>query len=180
MNQYRIAPAAALVLLIAALPADAQERTGFGIQAGIGGSLIKDRDGPETFEDNGFGYSLGLEYRFMPRFALGIDAFKLGPASDTIGSVETEAEAEGVDLFARFIFPVSDAVEVYGRVGAVLYNADVDTNVAIELFGEDATSFGAGLDIGRDKLSFRLEGRYIDGADDESGALLTAGVSYRF
>lgn len=172
--------AVALVSFIAMLPVNAQERTGFEIHGGIGASQIKDRDGSDTFDGSGFGYTFGIEYRFVPRFALGVDLFSLGSANDTIDSVDTEIEADGIDLFARLIFPLSDAVEVYGRVGGTIYNADVVPGLSSGPFGEEATTFGAGLDIGRDKLTFRLEGRYIDGRRDESGALLTAGFSYRF
>ena len=104
MNHSRTAIAVALIFFIAAPLADAQERTGFAVHGGIGASLIKDRDGSEAFSGNGFGYSFCLEYRFVPRFALGLDLFNLGSASDTIGSVDTEIEAAGVDLFARLIF----------------------------------------------------------------------------
>ncbi len=173
-----VAAIAALVLLAPA--AHAQERTGFAVHGGIGGSLLKDRDGPETFEGNGFAYGLGLEYRFVPRFALGVDLFSLGSATDTFGGVETEVEAEGIDFFGRLVFPLTETVEAYGRLGAVLYHTDVTPGGSIDIFGEDGTSFGAGLDIGREDLALRLEGRYIDGARDESGALLTVGFSYRF
>jgi OOP family OmpA-OmpF porin len=180
VNHCRTTIAVALILLLATLSANAQERTGFAVHGGIGASQIKDRDGSETFQGNGFGYFFGIEYRFVPRFALGLDAFDLGSASDTVGSVDTEIEARGIDLFARLVFPLNDAVEVYGRVGRVVYQSAVSPGFGGNPFGEDGVSLGAGVDIGRDQLSFRLEGRYFDGAHDESGALLTAGLSYRF
>lgn len=180
MGDFRVSVAVAMALVLLAPVGYAQERTGFAVNGGIGGSLLKDRDGPETFEGNGFAYDLGLEYRFVPRFALGIDLFSLGSASDTFGGVDTEIEAEGVDFFGRLVFPLSEAVEIYGRLGAVIYHTDVTPGDSIDIFGEDGTSFGAGLDIGREDLALRLEGRYIDGSRDESGALLTAGFSYRF
>lgn len=180
MHHHRAATAVALIVLFTAPSTDAQERTGLEVHGGIGTSLIKDRDGSETFKGDGFCYTFGLEYRFVPRFALGLDLFNLGSASDTVNSVDTEIEAAGIDLFARVIFPLSDRVEVFGRVGGAVYDARVSPGFGTGPFGENATSLGAGLDIGRDKLSFRLEGRYLDGANEESGALLTAGFSYRF
>lgn len=179
MGDFRFLPAVALVLLILAPVVNAQERTGFAVHGGIGASLLKDRDGSDTFEGNSFGYDLGLEYRFVPRFALGVDVFSLGSASDTFGDIDTEIEANGLDFFGRLIFPVTEVVEVYGRLGSTLYHTDVTPGSA-DIFGEDGVSFGGGVDIGREDLALRLEGRYIHGADDESGALLTVGFSYRF
>lgn len=185
MGDFRL-PVAVVVALVFpaslahAQAADAQERTGFAVHGGIGGSLLKDRDGSETFEGNGFGYDFGIEYRFVPRFALGVDLFSLGSASDTFGGVDTEIEASGLDFFGRLIFPLTDAVEIYGRVGSTIYHTEVTPSDSVDIFGEDGTSFGAGVDIGQEDLALRLEARYIDGARDESGALLTAGFSYRF
>lgn len=180
MGDFGLPLAAAVALVLVAPVSQAQERTGFAVHGGIGGSLLEDRDGAETFDGNGFGYDLGLEYRFVPRFALGIDLFSLGSATDTFGDVETEVEAEGVDFFGRLIFPLTETVEVYGRLGTVAYYTDVTPSSSVDIFGEDGTSFGAGLDIGGEDLALRLEGRYIDGSREESGALLTAGFSYRF
>jgi Outer membrane protein beta-barrel domain len=172
----------AVILAIASAPpaANAQERTGFAVHGGFGGSVIKDRDGAATFEGNGFGFNFGAEYRFVPRFALGVDLFNLGSADDTFGGVDVNIDAAGIDFFGRLIFPVSESVEIYGRAGMALYNADVTPGATIDIFGKDGTSLGAGVDIGRGDFSWRLEGRYFNGMRDESGALLTVGLTYRF
>ena len=47
----------------------ADEKSGWAMSAGIGASLIKDREGNENFEGNGFGYSWGVEYRLSRRWA---------------------------------------------------------------------------------------------------------------
>jgi hypothetical protein len=57
---------------------------------------------------------------------------------------------------------------------------DVTPSDSVDIFGEDGTSFGGGVDIGQEAFALRLEARYIDGAHDESGALVTVGFSYRF
>ena len=157
----------------------ADEKSGWAMSAGIGTSLIKDRDGNETFEGNGFGYTWGVEYRFSRRWAIGVDLFSLGRASDTFDSVDTTINVGGIDLRGRIIFPMSENVEMYGRLGFAGYFADVDPGSSN--LGEDAVSFGLGLDIDRgEHFTVRIEGRYFDGVRDESGALLTAGFNYRF
>ena len=128
---------------------------------------------------NGFGYTWGAEYRFGPRWAFGLDLFSLGSATDTFGSVETKIDVGGIDLRGRVIFPMSENVELYGRLGYAGYFADADPGG--NTLGEDALSVGLGLDIDRDEhWTIRIEGRYFDGKREESGALLTAGFNYRF
>lgn len=169
----------ALLLMLLATTSRADDESGWAFNVGIGASLIKDRDGNESFQGNGFGYNLGTEYRFGPRWALGIDFFSLGSGSDTINSVDTTIDVGGFDIRGRMIFPVSDAVEFFGRLGYAGYFADVTPGGSN--LGEEAVSLGLGLDIGRSKNAvFRIEGRYFQGPRDESGALLAAGVNLRF
>ena len=116
----------AILFLPVASTALADDKAGWGMSAGIGASRIKDRDDEGTFEGGGFGYNWGLEYRFSRRWALGVDLFSLGRASDTVDSVDTTITVGGFDLRGRLIFPLSDSVEIYGRAGFAGYFADVD------------------------------------------------------
>lgn len=178
-GKQSVASAIVVFLPLIATAALADEKSGWAMNAGIGASLIKDRDGSETFEGSGFGYTWGVEYRYSTRWAFGVDLFSLGSASDTFNSVDTSIDVGGFDLRGRMIFPMSDNVEMYGRLGFAGYFADVDPGS--NTLGEDAVSIGLGLDVDRgEHLAFRLEGRYFDGRNDESGALLTAGFNYRF
>lgn len=168
-----------ILLLLLAMASFADEKTGWAMSAGIGISFIKDRDGDETFEGNGFGYTWGAEYRFSKRWAFGIDFYSLGSADDTFNSVDTTIDVGGFDLRGRIIIPVAETVEVYGRLGFGGYFADVDPGS--NNLGEDSVSAGLGLDIDRGgHFTIRIDGRYLDGPRDESGALLTGGFNYRF
>ncbi len=172
------------LLLVTTGTARAEDKTGWGLSATIGASKIEDKDGTDTFSGNGFGFSAEFEYRFTPNFALGFGGFSLGSAEDTFNSVDTQIEVRGYDLFGRGIFPVSDKADVFVRIGAANYFVDIDpgsVSFADALFGEDAVEFGLGVDFGRrEKLAFRLEGRFFNGGNDETGALLMAGVNYLF
>ena len=179
----RISVGLVVLLLLAGQPVQAGERTGWGLSAGVGGSRIRDTDGDETFSGNDLALIGEIEYRFTPNFALGFGGFSLGRAEDTVAGIDTEIEAHGFELFGRLVLPLSDTAEIYGRIGAANYRVDVDPGIALveSLFGDDATAFGLGIDFGRrEKLAFRIEGRYFDGSSDESGALLVFGVNYLF
>lgn len=167
--------------ILVATPVQAQQKSGWGLSAGIGASRVRDVDDDDTFDGNSFGYSLEGEFRFSPYFAFGLGGFNLGQASDTFGSVDTEISVKGFGIFGRVIYPLSDTVDLYGRLGGVTYVADLDPGGINSLFGEDALELGLGADIGGgNKLSFRAEGRYFDGPREESGGLVTVGFSYRF
>ena len=159
--------------------ARADEKSGWAMSVGLGPSLIRDRDGNQSFEGDGIGYNWGPEYRFSQRWALGVDFFSLGRGRDTVNSVETTIDVGGFEFRGRVIFPLTENVDMYGRLGFAGYFADVTPGS--QNLGEDAVAFGLGLDFHRDDhWSIRIDGRYFDGPRNESGALLTAGFNYRF
>jgi hypothetical protein len=169
------------VLGFGAQAAEAQDKSGFAMNVGIGISQIKDRDGTESFNASAFGYIIGGEYRFNDHFALGFNTFGLGTADDDFNSVNTSIEVKGFDLVARFILPVTERVEFFALAGSAVYTADLEPGGNNGLFGEDAVELGLGLDIGGgESFAFRVAGRYYDGPRDESGALVTIGFNYRF
>ena len=171
-------------LFVATVPAHAQDRTGWGVSAGIGTSRIKDKDGADEFSGAGFGMALDVEYRLSSNIALGLGGFSLGRAEDSFGGVDTEIEARGWEFFGRVIYPVSDTAEFYGRVGTGTYFVDIDPgSVSFQdaVLGSGFVDFGFGVDFGRkEKLAFRLEGRYLNGGNDEAGALMLFGFNYLF
>jgi hypothetical protein len=168
-----------LVLSLAAEGAAAQDKRGFAVNAGVGMSQIKDKDGADKFDGNAFGYTLGGEFRFNENFALGFGVFSLGTADDDFNGVNTDIEVNGTEINMRFIMPVSDSLEFFGKVGSAWYSADLEPGGSNGL-GDTAIDFGVGLDIGRSNLTFRLAGTYFDGTKNESGALISAGINYRF
>ncbi len=161
------------------IPAHAEDKTGWGLSATIGTSQIKDKDGAETFKGSGFGRSAEVEYRFTPNVALGFGYFSLGRADDTFKAADTEIEVRGLDFFGRVIYPLSDTVDVFGRIGSAVYFVDIDPGT--DTLGEDAVELGLGVDFGRrESLAYRLEGRFFNGGKDETGVLLMVGVNYLF
>lgn len=178
-GQQLVAYLLAIILPLLASGSHADEKSGWALSLGVGRSLIKDRDGIEDFRAYGFGYNWGPEYRFSKQWALGIDLFSMGRGRDTFNSVDTRIDVGGIELRARLIFPLSETVELYGRLGAAGYYTDSEPGR--QNLGEDAVTFGLGLDIDRgEHFTIRIDGRHFQGPRDESGALLTAGFNYRF
>ncbi len=169
----------AVIVPLISTAARAEDKTGWATSFGIGGSMIRDTDGDDTFRANEFAYNWGPEYRYSERWALGVDFFGIGSGTDDFNGVETTIDVGGFELRGRYIMPLSDGVEMYGRLGYAAYFAEVDPggNTA----GEGAVTLGVGFDVGRgEHWTFRLDGRYLQGPSDESGAIVTAGFNYRF
>lgn len=176
---------ACLVFLVLGLPdaSSAQDRSGWSVSGMAGISQIRDEDETDTFDGNSLGLAADVEFRFTPNFSLGLGLFSLGRADDTFDGVDTEISVRGFSFFGRLIHPVSDTVDVYGRIGAATYYVDIDPGSVglADLFGEDAVELGFGIDFGRqEKLAYRLEGRYYNGGKDETGALILFGFNYLF
>ena len=161
--------------------ANAQDRTGFAINAEVGSSFINDTDGNDEFRGTSFGGIFGVEYRFIPQFALGVNFFTLGTADDDFDGTNTEIQVKGFDLVGRLILPVSEKAELFGLIGGASYFADLEPGGSNGFDGDSAWEFGAGLDYDTTPdFSIRLVGRYIRGPRDENGGLITVGMSYRF
>ena len=158
-------------------------QSGWGVSAGIGTSQIRDRDSDGTFEGDSFGYKLNVEYRFSTNFALGVGGFSLGDDDDVVNGIDTTLDVGGADIFARLIFPATERLDIYGRLGGAAYFVDSEPFSFDGLFGDDAFEIGLGFDFAMDEtdnLAIRLEGLYFKGSSNESGSLTTVGFSYRF
>lgn len=107
-------PVAALMM---AQTAAAQEKKGFAVNAGIGVSQVRDRDGSDTFNGNALAYQPGAEYRFTDHFALGLTTFGLGTAKEDFKAVNTRIEVRGFDVVMRFIAPLSARIELLALAG---------------------------------------------------------------
>ena len=90
--------------------ANAQDKSGFGVNIGVGISQVKDRDGSESFNANDFGYIMGGEYRFNENFALGLDG-KVGingnltldfTVNPDFGQVEADPSEVNLSAFETF------------------------------------------------------------------------------
>lgn len=178
--RYMFVPLA-LILCMGAAQAQESDRSGLALNAGIGGSIIRDEDGTETFRGSAFAYNIGIEYRMRNNIAFGFSVFDLGTADDTIGGVDTEIEVRGIDINARFVLGGGGATEFYALIGGAVYDADVSTGGSFSLFGEGAWQIGVGADFyTSERAAIRAQVRFLNGPRDESGGLATIGFNFRF
>ncbi len=178
--RYVLAPLA-LILLMGVAEAQQTDRSGWAFNAGIGGGIIRDEDGSETFRGNSFAYKAGIEYRFRNSVAIGFNYFDLGKASDTVSGVDTDISVDGVDFHLRFVFTPGKTTEYYALVGSAVYDADISTANTFSLFGDGAWEIGGGIDFHTsEQAAIRFEARFLNGDRDESGGFATLGFNFRF
>ena len=173
---------ATLALLSLAGTAQAQEadRSGWAINAGIGGAIIRDEDGSETFRGSSFAYNTGIEYRWRNSIAIGFSYYDFGTANDTIGGVDTDISVDGIDFNLRFVFGPGGKLEPYALIGTAIYDADVSTGGG-SIFGDSAWEIGGGLDYHTsERTAIRFQARFLNGERDESGGFATIGFNFRF
>ena len=171
----------ALILFLSTAEAQESDRSGWAFNAGIGGAIVRDEDGSETFRGNSFAYKAGIEYRMQNSFAIGFNYFDLGKANDTVGGVDTDISVDGIDFHLRFIFTEGQKTEFYALVGSAIYDADVSTGGSFSLFGEGAWEIGGGVDFHTsERTAIRFEARFLNGERDESGGFATIGFNFRF
>ncbi|MEM7611196.1 MAG: porin family protein [Pseudomonadota bacterium] len=170
------------ILLCLTNTALAEGQRGFSLSAGIGISTIEDTDDGERFDGESTGFGLDVDYRFSDHFAAGLGIFSLGKDTLPFNGADTTIKVDGTTIFARAILPVSERVDLYGRLGYAVYSVRITPGGSLaDLFGENATEAGIGVDVlFTEKLAVRGEGRFLNGPSEEQGSLITVGFSYRF
>ncbi len=177
--RYVLAPLA-LILFAGAAHAQESDRSGWALNIGLGGGIVRDEDDTETFRGSAFAWKTGIEYRMQNSIALGFTVFDLGTAEDTVGGVETEVRVDGIDFHARFVFGSGGQTEFYGLLGGAIYDANVSTGGS-SIFGDGAILIGGGVDFFTgERSSIRFEARYLEGDRNESGGYATLGFNFRF
>jgi len=126
-----------------------------------------------SFDDNTFGFKLYGGYRFgvgnaLDNFALEASWQDLGEFGDNILGSKVELEVDGFTVDALGFIPLSDRIELFGKVGYF----DFDGGVSIDgiNFGSDSENglnLGIGIDsqIGRTSIRGEFTWFDVDGID---------------
>lgn len=189
----RIAVAAALFALANSASAE------FYVGAKVGSTDIDvDVDGLNA--DRDIGYNLNVGYQFNKHFGLEVAYVDLGGHDLDFGDIDeavvdslnvnSELSADGFDISLVGTLPLSEAFDLYGKVGYFTWESDLNVSVSSSLIDEsfsDTTSID-GNDISfavgaayalTDELDVNLEfSRYdLDGADAD---FIGLGVKFSF
>jgi hypothetical protein len=184
---------AVIVLAVVAVPCAAAER-GFYVGAGFGVSSYDVRDFNEEyadlrFEEDQFGLKLFGGYRFLGY--LGVEAGYVDYGTVTRHEVSILRESEelrvAIDSWDASIvgfLSLGKKVDLFGKVGAASWNADVRVTVDGDSdednrSGTDLT-YGLGIDFRFKKLGMRFEGDWLEIPDTGGAFLLSLNLTYSF
>lgn len=166
MKKLALAAACAAAAFIAAPSAMAQGTGSTGWHAGAGYTHY-DLDSVELG-----GVTGRLGYRFHPNFALEGEA-TIGVVEDDIAGVDVELD-HAYGVYGVGYLPVSDNVELFGRVGY----AEVEASAGPFDASEDGIGYGVGAQMRlTDNVGIRGEYTRLEGDDDGAD---TFGVSAVF
>lgn len=127
---------AAAILGMCASLSHAEVYIGAAVGMGMVDTDISDFDDSTTFSVSG-------GYRFNENFALELGYVDLGDAEDDVDPVWT-LEADGFTAAAVVIVPVTSGLEIFGKLGAFMW----DATLSEAGFGEFANDDGTDVTIG--------------------------------
>ena len=167
-----------------ALPAHAADN-GFYVGGSVGQSGVHFDERVEgahiDYKADATGYKLIAGWRPLDWFAVEGDYVDLGSGSDTVQGTKISTDVNGVTLSALGFLALGP-VDVFARVGAVNWNADVKIPSLGAKASDDGTDFtyGVGAQFRIWSLSFRAEYERFEVSDINTVDLATLGVTWTF
>lgn len=149
-------------------------------------------DGPTRKDQLGAGAFGGYQVNPYVGFELGYDWLGRMAYKGTQENGNGAFKAQGVQLTTKLSYPVADDLDVYTRLGGMVWRADAKGNLGDETFKNHDTGvspvFAGGVEwaVTRD-IATRLEYQWVNNIGDAAtvgarpdNGLLSLGVSYRF
>lgn len=172
----------AAVLLGITGPVMAQGYVGAG--AGITTSdLCNGISGPGVnCDDEDTGLKIFGGFKFSPNFAVEGAWIDLGEVSASGPGGSATAEADGFQLAAVGMIPFNPQWSIFGKLGAFMWDASVNSNVPGANASDDGTDimFGVGAMWNfAERLGLRAEWERFD-VDDEDVDFLSVGIQFNF
>jgi len=153
------------------------------IGAGVGKTGIKDSEQGITFDETDNSFKIYGGFRFLKFFGVEGSYVDLGAPSDTIAGDKVTIDTTAWDAFAVGVLPLG-FLEIFGKVGMVAWDADIDVSGAIS--GSDSDSgtdpaYGVGVAFKLGKLfAIRAEYERFDIEDTDKVDMVSVGLDFRF
>ncbi len=134
-----------------------------------------------SYDADATGYKLIAGWRPLNWLAVEGDYIDLGSGSDKVEGTKIDTDVNGVSLSALGFLALGP-VDVFARVGAVNWNADVKVPSLGVKASDDGTDFtyGIGAQFRIWSLSFRAEYERFEVSDIDTVDLATLGVTWTF
>jgi opacity protein-like surface antigen len=184
MHKTTIAAAAAAACSLFSLPALSADN-GIYLGASVGQSSVQYDDDFEgqnlNFDASATGFKAIAGWRFVDWLAVEANYVDLGSGDDDVLGEKIESDVNGVSLSAVGFVPIGP-VDLFARVGAINWNADLEApNLGIK-GSEDGTdlTYGIGAQFRVWSLSFRGEYEIFDISDADTVDMFSIGVTWTF
>jgi hypothetical protein len=163
-----------------ALPARAADN-GIYLGGSIGQSGVHADVEAANYDADATAYKLIAGWRILDWLAVEGDYIDFGSGSDKFGGEKVQTDINGVTLSAIGFLPLGP-VDVFARVGAVNYNADLKVPASDLKASDNGTDFtyGIGAQFRIWSLSFRAEYERFEVSDIDTVDLATLGVTWTF
>ncbi|MEM7100059.1 MAG: porin family protein [Pseudomonadota bacterium] len=179
---HKITLAALLIVLTPCIPtlAFAGEQ-GLYFGGGVGAYTLDLND--SNFDDDATVARIFAGLQFTDNLAIEGEYQKLFESEDDIFGADAELEADIWTISIRPILPLTEFLDLYGKLGYSHYDAEVQTSLIGTTFRADgsdnALSWGGGVDLNFGNLSLRGEVTRVE-IDDADLNLVSAGLVLRF
>ena len=171
---------AALTVLLAANLASADE--GFSVGASAARASVEAKGLGQTVTGDADGSRIFGSYMFTRRFGIEAGYSDFGRPDDNTIAPNFEVESNSYDLYAVGVKPVSEKLDMFGKLGLVhsYTEIEVDETVSASTDSTDlALGFGAEYNVS-ERFAVRSEFEWVD--SDSSGAvrMVSLGGVFRF
>jgi hypothetical protein len=179
-----IALVATAALGLVAAPAYAADN-GIYLGASVGQSGVSYEDDFEgedfSIDADGTGYKAIAGWRFLDWLAVEANYVDLGSPDDDVGGGNIEADVSGLSLSAVGFVPIGP-VDLFARVGAINWDADVSASGVGKVLSDDGTdlTYGIGAQFRVWSLSLRAEYERFDLDRADTVDMVSLGVTWTF
>ena len=154
---------------------------GFYLGASVGESSVQFDDANLNFDASATGYKAIAGWRFLDWLAVEGNYVDLGSGEDKVIGEKVKSDVNGLSLSAVGFLPVGP-VDLFARVGAINWNADVNAPDLDLKSSDDGTdlAYGIGAQFRVWSLSIRGEYERFDISNADTVDLISVGVTWTF
>jgi OOP family OmpA-OmpF porin len=133
------------------------------------------------YDANSTAYKLIAGWRFIDWLAVEANYVDLGKGDDKVLGEKIEVDVSGWTLSAVGFLPIGP-VDLFARVGAVNWSADLNAPEEFDLRGNDGTdlTYGGGVQFRVWSISLRAEYERFDVADADTVDMVSVGATWTF
>lgn len=171
---------AALTLLLAVNLASADE--GFSVGASVARASVEAKGLGQTVDGNADGSRIFASYMFTRRFGIEAGYSDFGRPNDNTIAPNVQVESNSYDLYAVGVQPVSEKLDLFGKIGFVSWNTEIEEDETTEVSSSStdlALGFGGEYRVS-ERFGIRAEFDWIDSNTSGAVQLVSLGGVFRF